>query len=131
MSEENVALQPQGKGLAVGGFVLSLVGLIFAPIMVGINFASMAAAVATGEKGGTGLMIFWVVFCVFSVLLSIMGMTKLGKTGGKKGLAIAGMIIGIVATIWSVFLLMGLGIVEASTALDNMDPELIDALRSY
>ena len=37
-----------------------------------------------------------------------MGMMKLGKTGGKKGLAIAGMIIGIIAVILSAMLVMSI-----------------------
>ena len=105
MSEEN-AVKPEGKGLAIGGFVLSLVGLIFASMIMGIVVLGMA----TG--GGKGLAYFWVVLCLASVVLSAMGMMKLGKTGGKKGLAVAGLVIGIVATIWSVMMLMGLGALE-------------------
>lgn len=105
--ETNNTTAPQGKGLAVTGFVLSLVGIIFAAIVFGIVAASMALG------GGKGLAYFWIVLCLASVVLSVMGMMKLGKTGGKKGLAIAGMIIGIVALIWSVLLLMGLSAVES------------------
>jgi hypothetical protein len=129
MSEEMSGGKPEGKGLAVGGFVLSLVGTIFAPIIAGIVVLSMAATFAeTGEVGGKGLMYFWVVLCLGSVAMSAMGMMKLGKTGGKKGLAIAGLVIGIVGTIWSVMLLMGLdvvqggaeGSVDALNRLENM-----------
>jgi len=116
MSEEN-AVQPEGKGLAVGGFVLSLVGLIFASMVMGIVLIGMA----TG--GGKGLAYFWVVLCIASVVMSAMGMMKLGKTGGKKGLAIAGLIIGIVATIWSVVMLLGLNMAEnmAGDAFNELD----------
>lgn len=107
MSEEN-AVQPEGKGMAIGGFVLSLVGLIFASMIMGIVMLGMA----TG--GGKGLAYFWVVLCLLSVVLSAMGMMKLGKTGGKKGLAVAGLVIGIVATIWSVMMLMGLSALESA-----------------
>jgi len=106
MSEENNAMQPQGKGLAIGGFILSLVGLIFTSVVMAIVMANMM----TG--GGKGLAYFLVVLCLASVALSVMGMMKLGKTGGKKGLAIAGMIIGIVATIWAVLALLGLSAME-------------------
>lgn len=118
MSDGNVT--PQGKGMAVSGFVLSLVGLIFASMIMGIVLLGMAAG------GGKGLAYFWVVLCIASVVLSAMGMMKLGKTGGKKGLAIAGLIIGIVATIWSVMMLVGLGVVE-NAAGDSLN-ELNDAL---
>lgn len=120
MSEET-NVQPQGKGLAIGGFVLSLVGLIFTSFIFAIVLANMA----TG--GGKGLAYFWVVLCLGSVVLSVMGMMKLGKTGGKRGLAIAGMIIGIVATIWSILALLGLSAVEAAAG-DSLN-ELNDALQ--
>lgn len=125
MSEEN-ATQPQGKGLAIGGFILSLVGLIFTSIVMGIVMANMM----TG--GGKGLAYFWVVLCLASVVLSVMGMMKLGKTGGKKGLAIAGMIIGIVATIWAVLALVGLSAMEgmANEALGEGFEELNNALEN-
>ena len=43
-----------------------------------------------------------------------MGMMKLGKTGGKKGLAIAGIIIGIIAVIMTAMLVMGIGKMQAA-----------------
>jgi len=95
---------PQGKGLAVGGFVLSLVGLIGASIVMGASY------LASGSKT---VSYIWVVLCIASVILSVMGMSKLGKTGGKKGLGIAGMIIGIVAVLWSLFVLLGLSALDA------------------
>jgi len=39
----------------------------------------------------------------------------LGKTGGKKGLAIAGLVIGIIAVIWSAMGAMAVG--EAADAV--------------
>lgn len=123
MSEGNNT-QPQGKGLAIGGFILALVGLIFTSIVMGIVMANMM----TG--GGKGLAYFWVVLCAVSVVLSVMGMSKLGKTGGKKGLAIAGMIIGIVATIWAILALLGLSAMEgiANEAMGEGFEELGNAL---
>src|SRR3989338_8093068 len=101
MSEENV--QPQGKGMAIGGFILSLVGLLLAgAVMVGSYMAMGSKVVAY----------LWVVLCIASVILSAMAMSKLGKTGGKKGLAIAGLIIGIVAVVYSIIVLMGLSLVD-------------------
>lgn len=121
MSENEV--KPQGKGMGIAGFVISLVALIFSPIV----FASVALSVGLG--GGMGFGYFWIVVCLLSVALSVMGMMKLGKTGGKRGLAITGMIIGIVATIWSLLLLTGVN--EAATQLEknNIDmQELNNAL---
>lgn len=115
MSELNVSNAPQGKGLAVTGFVLSLVGLIFSTMIFGLAVASMVLG------GSAWLMYFWLVLCIASIVLSVMGMSKLGKTGGKKGLGIAGMIIGIVATIYSIILVLGLA--AAASMQDSVGSE--------
>jgi hypothetical protein len=112
MSELNVSNAPQGKGLAVTGFVLSLVGLIFSSWIAAIAVVSIIAG------GSAWLMYFWLVLCIASIVLSVMGMSKLGKTGGKKGLGVAGMVIGIVATIYSIILVMGLSV--AASAADSV-----------
>jgi len=110
MSEEkvvivdaNVIVKPQGKGMAVAGFIISLVGLIFSSIIIA------AVIVSVGLGGGMGLGYFWLVLCILGLVLSIMGMMKLKRTGGKRGLAIAGMIIGIVAVVWTSLGLAGVG----------------------
>lgn len=121
MSESEV--KPQGKGLGIAGFVISLVALIFSPIV----YASVALSVGLG--GGMGMGYFWIIVSLLSVALSVMGMMKLGKTGGKRGLAITGMIIGIVATVWSLLLLTGVN--EAATQLEENNinlEELKDAV---
>jgi len=105
MSEENIVSKPEGKGLAVTGFILATVGIC-------LNVFVMAAAVLSGN---TGLAWFWVVLCAAGAGLSAMGMMKLGKTGGKKGLAIAGLVIGIIAVIWSAMGAMAVG--EAAAAV--------------
>lgn len=130
MEENNTTtpVAPQGKGMAVAGFVIALVGLVFYFLI----------AVAVGAQamfgGGYGLGIFWLVLCLAGTLLSVMGMMKLGKTGGKKGLGIAGMIIGIIATIMTLLLVMGIGKVheaagdkigEAFENLQNLDTAAI------
>lgn len=112
---------PEGKGMAVGGFVLSLVGLILATWIAGIATLSVIAG------GSPWLMYVWVVLCAASVIMSAMAMSKLGKTGGKKGLAVAGLVIGIVATVWSIVLVLGIS-AAASMAGDSFD-ELNEAMR--
>lgn len=97
----NTSQAPQGKGMGVAGFVISLVALVLFWI---ISPIAMLAALA---GGGMGLAGFWLVISIVGTLLSVMGMMKLGKTGGKKGLATTGMILGIVAVILSVWLIMG------------------------
>ncbi|MDH4473634.1 MAG: hypothetical protein QE487_13575 [Fluviicola sp.] len=98
---------PQGKGQALTGFILALVALVLAPIIAGIA----ATMIVTGGSGW--LMYVWDVLAVVSIILSGMGMSKLGKTGGKKGLGIAGLIIGIVALVWCIMLTLGLSVADA------------------
>lgn len=103
---EQTTQAPQGKGMAVAGFVIALVALVFYFVVAGI------VTVQAALGGGYGLGIFWLVVSLLGTGLSVMGMMKLGKTGGKKGLAIAGMVIGIVAVILTVMLVMGIGKIQ-------------------
>ncbi len=102
------ATAPQGKGMAVSGFVISLVALVFYFIVAGI------VTVQAALGGGYGLGIFWLILSLAGTILCVMGMMKLGKTGGKKGLAIAGMIIGIIAVILTALLVMGIGKIQSA-----------------
>ncbi len=94
---------PQGKGMGIAGFVISLVALVFYWVISPIVLVQAALG------GGYGLSIFWLILSLLGTGLSIMGMMKLGKTGGKRGLAITGMILGIIALIMTVLLVMGVG----------------------
>lgn len=100
--------------MAIAGFVIALVALVFYFVVAGI------VTVQAALGGGYGLGIFWLIVSLLGTGLSVMGMMKLGKTGGKKGLAIAGMVIGIVALILTVMLVLGIGkIQEASSQLGD------------
>jgi len=105
--EETTTQKPQGKGMAVAGFVIALVALVF------YVFVATAVTFAAALGGGYGLGIFWLVLSLAGTGLCVMGMMKLGKTGGKKGLAIAGMIIGIVAVILTTMLVMSIGKIQS------------------
>lgn len=121
MSEN--ATQPEGKGLAIGGFILSLVGLVLLSVITGIALVMVAAG------GSAWLMYLWTVLCIASIVMSAMAMGKLKKTGGKRGLAIAGLVIGIVATVWSIFATLGLQVVDSGVDSATGDlQELNDAL---
>lgn len=98
--EETTTQKPQGKGMAVAGFVIALVALVF------YVFVATAVTFAAALGGGYGLGIFWLVLSLAGTGLCVMGMMKLGKTGGKKGLAIAGMIIGIIAVVLTTMLVI-------------------------
>lgn len=104
--ENQTTQKPQGKGMAVAGFVISLVALVFYLIIAGI------VAVQAALGGGYGLGIFWVVLSLAGTALCVMGMMKLGKTGGKKGLAIAGIVVGVIALILSIKLVASIGDIQ-------------------
>jgi Flp pilus assembly pilin Flp len=105
---EQTQQTPQGKGMGVAGFVISLVALVLWLIIAGIATASALLG------GGMGLAIFWLVLSLLGTALSVMGMMKLGKTGGKRGLAITGMILGIIAVILSVTTVMGVSKIHST-----------------
>ena len=117
----NAGGAPEGKGLAVGGFVLSLVALIFSSWIAGL------AAISLTTGGSGWLMYLWLVISIASVVLSAMGMSKLGKTGGKKGLGVAGLVIGIVAVVWSIILVLGLS--AYSSGVNALGDDFRDQLK--
>lgn len=112
---------PQGKGMAVAGFIIALAALVLNNVMAGIAILAIIA-------GGSGwLMYLWLVVNILGMVLSIMAMGKLKKSGGKRGLAIAGMIIGIVGTVWAIILVLGLSV--AAAASSGLSDDMKDAFR--
>ncbi len=121
MEETNVTSAPQtpqGKGMGVAGFVISLVAVVIFWII------SPMAIFAAALGGGMGLAGFWLVLSILGTVFSVLGMSKLGKTGGKKGLALTGMILGIVAILLSVWLLMGVS--KVHNEIGNAGKELMN-----
>ncbi len=105
---EQTSQTPQGKGMGTAGFVISLIALVLYFVI---------AIVVAGQAlfgGGYGLGIFWLVFSLLGAGLSVMGLLKLSKTGGKKGLAISGMVLGTVAVLLTVSLVLGIGKVQSA-----------------
>ncbi len=121
MSELDATTQaPQGKGMAVAGFIIALAALVLNNVMAGIAILAIIA-------GGSGwLMYLWLVVNILGMVLSIMAMGKLKKSGQKRGLAIAGMIIGIVGTVWAIILCLGMA--AAATMSNSMQTEFQNAM---
>jgi hypothetical protein len=143
----NVGQVPQGKGMGIAGFVISLVGLVLYFVIAGlvtaqIMSAGMQTAMGTKVSVSYGLVLFWLVVCILGLVLSIMGMIKLGRTGGKRGLAITGMVLGIIATILTVLLVAGVSsankkLEESAGVLQNIGSDVkagfeqaLDSLKS-
>jgi hypothetical protein len=92
MEETNTQNPKAGRGLGIAGFVVSLVAIIlWIPI-------SAAAVLAAAFGGGMGIAMFLLVLSLVGLVLSILGFVKANKAGAKKGLAIAGLVIGLVVT---------------------------------
>ncbi len=108
--ENQTTTQPQGKKLAVAGFIISLIALI------GYFIVAITVAVQAALGGGYGLGIFWLLFSLAGTALCVMGIMKLGKNGGKKGLAIAGIVLGLIATILTIMLISGISDIQKSGA---------------
>jgi len=99
--------KPQGKGLAVTGFILALVGLVFGWLVYASLTLAAGVSIGLGQEPSMGLGYFWIVLSVAAVVFSLMGVMKLGKTGGKKGLGIAGLVIGLVGLIFTIMMHLG------------------------
>lgn len=122
MSEENNGGQPQGKQMGVAGFVLALATLVLSSWIAAIAAASIVMG------GSAWLMYIWLVLAIVSVVLSAMAMSKLGKTGGKKGLATAGLVIGIVSVVWCGILVAGLSVAASAAGTLGDSDEWKDAM---
>ena len=106
----NTAPANAGKGLGIAGFVISLVALVLYFIVAPI------AGLAAFAGGGMGLSIFWTILSIVGLVLSIMGFMKAKAANAKKGMAIAGLVIGILATIMSVRLVFAIKQIHESGA---------------
>lgn len=109
-----------GKGLGVAGFVISLVALVLYFIIAPIAGLSALAG------GGMGLSIFWTLVSIVGLVLSIMGFMKAKAANGKKGLAIAGLVMGIIVTIMSVRLIFAVNEIHATAG--DFGKDLINAM---
>lgn len=102
MTETSTNSNPKaGKGLGIAGFVVALVALVLWVPM------SAAAVFAAALGGGTGTAVFLLLMSLTGLVLSVVGLMKASKSGGKKGLAIAGLVIGLVATLLSISTFVG------------------------
>ncbi len=96
---ENIDVQEKskaGRGFGTAGFVISLIALVL------WFFVSAAIIISASLGGSIGLAVFWVIFSIIGLLLSSVGYWRANKGGGKRGLAIAGLIIGLIASVLSI-----------------------------
>lgn len=113
MTETSTNSNPKaGKGLGIAGFVVALVALVLWVPM------SAAAVFAAALGGGTGTAIFLLLISLTGLVLSVVGFMKAKQGGGKKGLAIAGLVIGLVATLLSISTFVGVN--NAKTEFEKL-----------
>lgn len=112
-----------GRGFGIAGFVISLVALVlWMPI-------AAAAVLSAALGGGMGLSSFWLIVSLLGLILSIMGLMKANKGGGKKGLAIAGLIIGLVASGLSVNTIIGVKKAQAEFEKAGLGDKFMDTFK--
>ena len=97
-----------GKGMGVAGFVISLVAVALWIIIAGMAY--IAAAVG----GGMGLAIFWTVLSILGFALSFMGFKAAKAGGGKTGLAMTGVVLGLVAVLLSGWMIYNVHFIQTS-----------------
>ena len=112
-----------GKGLGVGGFVLSLVAIVGYFIVAGI-----AALQAATTGGGTTTMIVWCIICALALLLSFMGYRKSRAVNMKNGIGMAGIIISAVALILSVWSIVGIREVATNPDVEKARQDIRNSL---
>jgi len=110
-----------GKGLGVAGFVIALVALVF------WVFVSGAAVLQAAFGGGMPLSIFWVVLSLLGFVLALMGFMAAKKGNGKKGLAITGIVLGLVATALSIRTVMVVKEVKDNVGKEGQ--EMLDKMK--
>jgi len=120
METTNTTPTKAGKGLYVTGFVIALVALLL------WIFISAAAALSAIAGGGMGLAMFWTILSAMGAALCVMGFMKAKSGNGKKGLAIAGLIIGLIATALSVRTIYA--VKEVHAAMGDGGTEMINKM---
>ena len=88
---EHPPLKVKGKGAGIAGFVISLFALVFWIFAAGIAYFQ---AILGGGFITAGC---WTFLSMVGFVLSITGLIWLRRTKGKPGLAISGVVIGMVA----------------------------------
>jgi|GEM_PF-987748 len=112
-----------GKALSVAGFVISLVALVlWVPV-------SAAAIFSAAFGGGTGLSVFWLIVSLLGLILSVLGMMKANKGAGKKGLAIAGMAIGLIASGLAVSTVIGVKKAQTEFEKSGLGNQFMDTFK--
>lgn len=124
MEETNTLQNPKaGRGFGIAGFVISLVALV-------LWFPIAAAAVLSAALGGgMGISGFWLVVSLTGLILSILGLMKANKGGGKKGLAIAGLVIGLLASALSVNTMIGVKKAQEEFAKAGLGDQFMDSFK--
>jgi len=75
------------------------------PATDGANWAAIIGLIlGITSLGLIWIPVFGIIFPILAIIFSGAGMSKAGKTQVGMGLAVAGLILGIVCTIWKMFI---------------------------
>ncbi len=120
MSELENAGENPAKGKNVAGFVLSLVAILLGGWLMGTLYIS----------AGKWMAALVLLLPIAAIVISAKGMKESKLAGHKAGLAVAGLVIGIVAAVWLLFAFIGLNAVESLAGSDQFQ-EALDQLKEY
>lgn len=116
-----------GKSAGIAGFVIALISLIlyWLPFIQCSNLAIVKPSIALA------LAVFWTLFSISAMVLSGIGVSRAKKTGGKKGLAITGLIISILTSLLSLFLVYVVIKVQQSGVSDMINSNAVTNEASF
>lgn len=94
---------PQGssKGLSIAALICGALGIISFFIYIFSTVGAASAESVAGVKAVTAIVIIGLILSICGIILGAIGMKKAKDYGESKGLAIAGLICGIVGTVFA------------------------------
>ena len=105
-----------GKGQSIAGLILGILGIVFAfgPISAWLCVIALPVAIV-------------------GLVLSVVGGKKLKANGQPKGIATAGLVIGIIAVVFAAisFFTCGLCVICVEAAGSSLENALEDAAKMY
>jgi hypothetical protein len=101
----------EGRGAGTAGFVISLVALVFWLIAAAIAYAQALFG------GGFITAGIWTGLSALGFILSMVGFSQLRNTGGKTGLAIAGIAISSVAVLLCVWMIYNVNSIHSTSSI--------------
>ncbi len=89
------------KGLSIGALICGIAGIMSYFIYIMMTGTAANAGSAGGVKAATAIVIIGLILSVLGIVLGGVGMSKAKQYGESKGLAIGGLVCGIVGAVFA------------------------------